>query len=113
MVGGPVVFGAICGVLLASSEGAYLVATVLSIAGGFLAGFEHPGGREGAVRGVIGGTLFGGFILIAHAIDGRDAAASLPHPAIVLVVVTAFFGTLLGALGGRQRRRVEAASRTR
>ena len=109
MVGGPVIFGALCGVLLATSETAYLIATVLSILGGFLAGFEHAGSREGAIRGAIGGTLFGSFILIAHAIDGRDATADLPHPQILLVVATLVFGVLLGALGGWARSRTERA----
>jgi hypothetical protein len=107
VIGGPIVFGALCGVLLNASKSAYLVATVLSIAGGFLAGFEHPGAREGAIRGVIGGSLFGAFILIAHTIDGREATTSLPHPEIALVVIAATFGSLLGALGGYARGRVE------
>lgn len=110
VVGGPVVFGALCGLLLGTSKAAYLLATLLSIAGGYLAGFEHPGAREGAIRGVIGGSLFGGFILIAHQIDGRDATTSLPHPGILLVAITALFGALLGALGGRARRRVELSA---
>ncbi len=110
MVGGPVIFGALCGVLLAISESAYLIATVLSILGGFLAGFEHAGARDGAIRGVIGGTLFGSFILIAHAVDGRDATADLPDPEIVLVVVTLVFGALLGALGGKVRSRTESSA---
>jgi hypothetical protein len=107
VIGGPVLFGSLCGVLLGASKSAYLIAAVLSIAGGFLAGFEHPGAREGAIRGVIGGSLFGAFILIAHAIDGKEATTSLPDPEIVLTAVTAAFGALLGALGGRARRRVE------
>lgn len=107
MVAGPVVFGALCGVLLGISEATYLIATVLSILGGFFAGFEHPGPREGAIRGVVGGTLFGAFILIGHAIDGRDATADLPDPEIVLVVFTLVFGALLGALGGYLRARAE------
>ena len=109
-VGGPVVFGILCGILLASSETAYLLVSILSILGGFFAGFEHPSPREGAIRGVLGGTLFGAFILIAHEVDGREAAADLPHPAILLVVVTLVFGTLLGALGGYARRRAERAA---
>ena len=107
MVGGPVVFGALCGVLLGVSEAAYLVAIVLSVAGGFLAGFEHAGIREGAIRGLIGGSLFGASILIAHEIEGSEATASLPHPGIVLVVFTAAFGAALGALGGYVRGRRE------
>jgi hypothetical protein len=106
-VGGPVAFGVLCGVLLASSETAYLLVSILSILGGFFAGFEHPGPREGAIRGVLGGTLFGAFILIAHEVDGREAAADLPDPAILLVLVTLLFGALLGALGGYARRRAE------
>jgi hypothetical protein len=107
VVGGPVIFGALCGVLLATSESAYLIATVLSILGGFLAGFEHAAARHGAIRGLIGGTLFGSFILIAHALDGRDATADLPHPEVVLVAFTLAFGGLLGALGGYARGRTE------
>jgi hypothetical protein len=107
VIGGPILFGAVCGILLGTSEPAYLIATVLSIAGGYLAGFEHPGAQGGAMRGFVGGTLFGASILIAHEVDGREATASLPDPAIVLVAITALFGTLLGALGGRARRRVE------
>jgi hypothetical protein len=105
VVGGPVVFGALCGVLLGVSEVAYLVAIVLSLAGGFLAGFEHAGAREGVIRGLIGGTLFGASILIAHQLEGSEATASLPHPGIALVVFTAAFGAALGALGGYARGR--------
>jgi hypothetical protein len=110
VIGGPIVFGALCGLLLGVSKSAYLVATVLSIAGGFLAGFEHPGAREGAIRGVIGGSLFGSFILIAHKIDGHKATTAMPHPEILLVAITASFGALLGALGGRTRGRVESSA---
>jgi hypothetical protein len=107
VLGGPVIFGAICGVLLGLSGAAYLIASLLSIAGGFLAGFEHAGWRGGALRGVAGGTLFGSFILIGHAVHGHEAKASLPDPQILLIAATALFGTLLGALGGRARGRVE------
>jgi CBS-domain-containing membrane protein len=110
VIGGPVLFGALCGFLLGASKSAYLLASVLSIAGGFLAGFEHPGAGEGALRGLIGGTLFGSFILIAHEIDGRAATSDLPHPGILLVAVTLCFGALLGALGGMMRRRAEPAA---
>ena len=107
MLGGPIVFGLLCGFLLGHSKAAYLLATLLSVPGGFLAGFEHAGAGEGADRGLIGGALFGEFILLGHKIDGSAATTSLPHPAGVLVVFTAIFGTLLGALGGYTRARVE------
>jgi hypothetical protein len=104
----PCGFGALCGVLLGHSEAAYLIVSILAIAGGFNAGLEHPDGRAGALRGVAGGTQFGAFILIAHEIEGSSAKADLPHPAILLVVVTAGLGALLGYFGGRTR-----AGRTR
>ena len=97
---------------LGISESAYLIASVLAILGGFFAGFEHAGAREGAIRGVIGGTLFGSFILIGHEIHGHDAKADLPDPAILLILATAAFGAILGALGGRTRGRLEAPAAT-
>ncbi len=110
VLGGPVLFGALCGVLLGVSESAYLIATVLSILGGFFAGFEHAGGRGGALRGVVGGTLFGSFILIGHEIHGGEAKADLPDPQLLLILATAAFGSLLGLLGGRVRGRLEATA---
>lgn len=101
----PCGFGALCGVLLGVSEAAYLIVSILAVAGGYNAGLEHSDGRSGALRGVVGGTQFGAFILIAHEIEGSSAKADLPHPAILLVIVTAGLGALLGYLGGRTRAR--------
>ncbi|MGZ8665514.1 MAG: hypothetical protein ACXWZM_00220 [Solirubrobacterales bacterium] len=112
VVGGPVIFGLICGFLLGTSESAYLIASILAILGGFFAGYEHEGGRDGALRGVIGGTLFGSFILIGHEIHGHEAKADLPDPPVLLIILTAAFGALLGAIGGRVRSRAEAAAVT-
>ena len=99
----PAAFGAICGWLLGVSEVAYTILAVLAIGGGYAAGFEHNGWREGAIRGLVGGALFGAFILIVHQATGKSAKANLPDPHIVLVVLTAVFGTVLGGLGGRKR----------
>jgi len=111
VVGLPCAFGALCGILLGVSEVGYLIASIIGVAGGFNAGLEHPDGRAGALRGVAGGTQFGAFILIAHELEGSSAKADLPHPAILLVVVTAALGALLGYLGGRMRaRRTRAAA---
>jgi hypothetical protein len=107
----PCGFGALCGVLLGVSEAGYLIASIIGVAGGFNAGLEHPDGRSGALRGVAGGTQFGAFILIAHELEGSGAKADLPHPAILLVIITAGLGALLGYLGGRTRaRRTRAAT---
>ena len=101
----PAAFGALTGYLLGVSEGAYLALSLLAVLGGIAAGFEHLGARAGATRGLIGGVIFGAFVLIAHEIHGAAAEAHLPEPAIVLVVLTGVIGALLGALGGYLRAR--------
>jgi hypothetical protein len=107
----PCVTGALCGVLLGVSGLAYLVLSVLAIAGGYFAGLEHRDAAEGMGRGILGGIQFGSFILLAHELEGSAAKADLPHPAILLVVLTTVFGAILGALGGRTReRRFRAAN---
>jgi hypothetical protein len=92
-------------VLLGVSGAAYLVLSVLAIAGGFVAGLEHRDAVEGMGRGIVGGVQFGALILLAHELEGSSAKADLPHPAILLVVLTTAFGALLGYLGGRTRQR--------
>ena len=82
----PAVFGLICGILLGISEPAYLVLSILAIAGGYFAGFEHRGAGEGALRGLNGGLLFGVFILFGHEFSGEEPKAHLPEPEILLVV---------------------------
>lgn len=105
----PATFGALCGWLLGINKTAYLVASLLAIGGGYFAGMEHDGGREGALRGVVGGSLFGGFILLVHEATGKEAKADLPHPAALLLIVTVGAGAALGALGGRaMHRRIES-----
>ena len=101
----PAAFGALTGYLLGVSEGAYLALSLLAVLGGIAAGFEHLGARAGAARGLVGGVIFGAFVLIAHEIHGAAAEAHLPEPAIVLVVLTGVIGALLGALGGYLRTR--------
>src|SRR4051794_13198954 len=104
----PAAFGALCGWLLGVSEVAYLVLAVpVAIVGGAAAGFEHTVPRQAAVRGLIGGALFGGFILIVHELTGKAAKAHLPDPPIVLAAVTAVVGAGLGALGAGWRRDAE------
>ncbi|MGH2837596.1 MAG: hypothetical protein ACRDJY_04505 [Thermoleophilaceae bacterium] len=103
----PAVFGLITGIFLGVSEIVYLVLSVLGIGGGYLAGKEHVGAEEGAIRGFTGGILFGTFILAADAITGMDRKAHLPEPDIMLVVLTTVFGIGLGALGGRARAKAE------
>jgi hypothetical protein len=100
----PTAFGALAGVLLGVSAGAYWAIGLVALVGGVLAGFEHADGWDGADRGLVGGTLYGTGLLVAHAIAGTDATVSLPGFAPILVVFTAIIGMLAGALGGRLRR---------
>ena len=108
----PSVFGIVTGVFLGISEVIYLLLSVLGIAGGYMAGKEHVGAREGALRGFTGGILFGTFILAAHALTGLERKANLPEPEILLVVITTVFGIGLGALGGRSRGKSESRAGT-
>jgi hypothetical protein len=101
----PVAFGAICGWLLGVNKTAYLVCSLLAIAGGYVAGQEHDGAGEGALRGVVGGVLFGAAIVLVHEATGKSAKADIPHPQIILVAITTVAGVILGAMGGRRRAR--------
>ncbi len=103
----PVVFGVFTGLTLGWSEPLYLVLSILGIAGGFLAGMEHDSPLEGIYRGLLGGLLFGSAILIAHGLADTEPKAELPDPEVLLIVITAGFGTLLGWLGARRRARAD------
>jgi len=104
----PIIGGLVGGVLLVISEPIYLIYSVLAIGAGYFGGMEHIGAEEGALRGFTGGLLFGTFILFAKEISGSDPKAELPHPEVLLVVLTTVLGIGLGALGGRSRGRREA-----
>jgi hypothetical protein len=102
----PFIFGAVVGIVLGVSAGAYWGLAGLAGLGGFLAGFEHQDGWGGADRGLVGGGLFGLGILLAHAIAGTTAKVSLGSFPPLLIVIDAIFGILLGALGGRLGRAI-------
>jgi len=96
----PFVFGAVVGVMLGISAGAYWALSALAAVGGVLIGFEHEDWRGGARRGILGGALFASGLLLAHAIAGSDAKVSLGGFPPLLIVIDAIIGMLLGALGG-------------
>jgi hypothetical protein len=97
----PLLFGAVVGVLLGVSAGAYWSLAVVAGLGAVLAGFEHEDGWGGADRGLVGGALFGLGVLLAHWIAGTHAKVSLGGFPPLLIVIDAIAGMLLGALGGR------------
>jgi hypothetical protein len=99
----PALFGAICGWLLGVNKTAYLVLSILALLGGYAAGTEHKGAAGGALRGLIGGSLFGGFILIVNEALDKTPKADLPSPKIWLLAITVGVGVILGILGGRAR----------
>ncbi|MFL5899456.1 MAG: hypothetical protein ACJ76D_13550 [Solirubrobacterales bacterium] len=100
----PTLFGAVAGIVLGASAAVYWGIGLVALIGGVLAGVEHTDGWDGADRGLVGGTLYGTGLLVAHAIAGTDAQVSLPGFAPILIVFTAIIGMLAGALGGRMRR---------
>jgi hypothetical protein len=102
----PALYGALTGVFLGVSEPVYLVLSLIGILGGVGAGFDHVGARAGALRGVVAGSVFGAFILIAHEIHGEEAKAHLPDPAILLPAITTGLAVPLAALGGWLRQRL-------
>ena len=101
----PAVFGAITGVVLGVSAGAYWALSAVAAVGSVIAGFEHRDGWGGADRGVGSGFIFGCALLIAHVIAGTHAKVSLGKVPALLAVVTAIVGMFLSALGGYIARR--------
>ena len=99
----PSAYGFLTGVFLDKSKGVYIALLILAAIGGVLAGFEMYGPRQGALRGLVGGALYGGFILIAHALVSGDATVKLPDPAVLYLVFTIVPGIALGAWGGQMR----------
>ena len=103
----PVVFGALCGYVLGSSEPGFNGLMLLAGVGGVLSGFEHLGARQGVIRGLVGGVLFTAALVICFAVRGVPALARLPLPLGGMAVFYAGMGMPLGALGGWLRRRSE------
>jgi hypothetical protein len=101
----PALYGALTGYFLGVSEAVYLILSIVGIVGALGAGLDHVDARAGAARGVIAGSVFGASILIAHEIDGSEAEAHLPEPAIVLVLITTVLAVAFAALGGWLRGR--------
>ncbi len=97
----PAVIGAIQGVLVGASSAAYWALAIVAGIGAFVSGFEHRDGWGGADRGFFGGLIYGIALLLVHALVGTHAKVSLGSFPPLLAVVTAIFGMLLAAAGGR------------
>ena len=110
----PLLAGAIAGILVGISSGAYWGYGALAAVGSVVGGFEHEDGWGAADRGLVAGAIYGIGLLVAHAIAGTHAKVSLGSFPPFLAVVTAIVGMLLSAAGGRiarvqRERRVAAA----
>ena len=99
----PSVYGFLTGVALDKSKGLYIVLVAVAAVGGVLGGFEMYGPGHGAIRGLVGGTLYGAFILIAHGVVSGGAKVKLPDPEVLFLALTIVPGALLGAWGGQMR----------
>jgi hypothetical protein len=100
----PAVFGLITGFFLGQSKTVYIALSIVAGIGGYIAGWEHRSGREGALRGFVGGLFFGGGILVMHELTGDKATVKLTHPAIILLAFTAGIGAILAAFGAGARK---------
>ena len=111
LVGGilvPVIFGILTGLALGWNGVVYWVLVgPLALIGGFLGGIEHPSTDEGFLRGLIGGLVYGSFVLIGFEIVNTEAKAYLGEPQVGLVFATTIIGAILGALGGYYRSRLD------
>src|SRR3954467_3457459 len=122
-VGGPVVAGIICGLVLGINGTAYTILTLVLVIGGVFGGYEHDSADEGAVRGLCSGGVFGTLIVGTSAVTGmhpgaqlpgppaRPPAATPPAPPASRPVVTGIFTTFPGACGGGLRSRPERRQR--
>ncbi|HEY4894813.1 MAG TPA: hypothetical protein VII01_01875 [Solirubrobacteraceae bacterium] len=97
----PLLAGAVAGILVGVSAGAYWGYGAFVAVASVIAGFEHQDGWGGADRGLVAGAIYGIGLLVAHAIAGTHAKVSLGSFPPFLAVVTAIAGMLLSALGGR------------
>jgi hypothetical protein len=97
----PALAGAVAGVLVGVSSGAYWGYAAFIAIASVIAGFEHLDGWGGADRGLVAGAIYGVGLLLAHAIAGTHAKVSLGSFPPLLIVIDAIAGILLGAIGGR------------
>lgn len=108
----PAAIGALQGILVGASSAAYWAVAVVAGIGAFVAGFEHRDGWGGADRGMVGGAIYGTALLLVHALVGTHAKVSLGSFPPLLAVITAIFGILLGAAGGRIARAIRERAGT-
>ena len=110
-IGGPLIAGIICGIILGINGTAYTILTLVLVLGGIAGGYEHPNADEGAIRGLCSGLVFGTAIVATSAVSGMHPDATLPHPPGFLPVVTGIVTIFRGGRGGGLRRRHDRKQR--
>jgi hypothetical protein len=100
----PAIAGAIAGVLIGASSGAYWAYSAVIALATIVGGFEHRDGWDAADRGLTAGAIYGVALLLLHALAGTHAKVSLGSFPPLLIVITAIAGMLLSAIGGRMAR---------
>ena len=103
----PVVFGAICGAVVAPVPVVYLVLQLVAVLGGIFAGLEHRRISEATIRGLAAGMCFGFAILLTHVLLGGDDHKLLGEDPVLLPWLTGLFGAGFAILGSFLRRWLE------
>jgi hypothetical protein len=99
----PAVFGLLVGWMLGVSKPVYIGLNIVAGIGGYIAGWEHRSGKEAALRGLVGGLVFGGAILLMHELTGDTPKVKLQDPKIILLAFTGGIGAILAAFGASAR----------
>lgn len=103
----PAGFGLLCGLALGVSAPLYLVGVILALLGGVAGGAQYASRRDALIRSLVGGTLFGLFILLGFELGGEDeSTVALPDPHLLLLVFTVVPSIPLHWLGWRLRPRL-------
>jgi hypothetical protein len=107
--GAPLVWGVLCGTALGLSAPLYIAGSVAAILGGVGGGAQHRTRGAALLRGLTGGLLFGGAILLGFGLfGGPEPTVPLPEPTVLLLLFTTVPSLALHYLGWRLRARAEA-----
>ncbi len=85
-VGGAVVTGVVCGILLGVTWWAYLIAVVMTFVGGAPAGTQHHTLGGAALRGFTGGAVWAGTVLLVSAASRLTPTVAFPDPSIAFLL---------------------------
>jgi hypothetical protein len=103
----PSAFGLLCGLALGVSAPLYLIGVILALLGGIGGGAQYARRNDALIRSLVGGALFGIFILLGFELGGEaEAKVDLPDPHIVLLLFTVVPSIFLHWLGWRLRPRL-------